>query len=609
MNRAAPATDRFATEPRFGANLLAPDRTCFSLWAPDCSEVVLEIEGCDIAGGKSIPMRAEAAGRFVVEAACGAGTRYRFRVRPDLAVPDPASRRQAGDVHDASLVVDPRAYAWQHPGWRGRPWHEAVIYELHVGAMGGFAGVERQLPELQRLGITAIELMPIADFPGRRNWGYDGVLPYAPDAAYGTPDDLKRLIDTAHGLGLMVLLDVVYNHFGPDGNYLAAYAGAFFRADNATPWGEAIDFRRPEVRAFFIDNARLWLLEYRFDGLRFDAVHAIGGRDFLHELASSLRGAVEPDRHVHLVLENDENDAGLLRGGPDQPGFDAQWSDDAHHAFHVLLSGERSGYYSDYPAPVAALARVLAEGFAYQGEASPYRDGRRRGTPSGNLPPTAFVAFLQNHDQTGNRAFGERLTRLAAPDLLRAATLLLLLSPQIPLLFMGEEWGETRPFLFFTDHGEALAAAVREGRRREFSRFAAFADPAACARIPDPNDPASFLCSLPTPPEERTAEQATWLAFHARLLALRAAHIVPNLPGCRALGAEVLGPASVRAAWRLGNGAVLTIVANLGAANPGSTPLPLVPGPGALLAAVPEAGLAPGTLPAASAAAWLAPPP
>jgi maltooligosyltrehalose trehalohydrolase len=602
MNPAAQAADRFATAPRFGANLLAPDRTRFSLWAPDCAKVTLEIEGGEIEGGKKIPMRAASGGRFTIEAACGAGTRYRFRVRPDLAVPDPASRAQAGDVHDASLVVDPSAYAWRHPGWRGRPWHEAVIYELHVGVMGGFAGVARRLPELSRLGVTAIELMPIAAFPGRRNWGYDGVLAYAPHAAYGTPDDLKALIDAAHGLGLMVLLDVVYNHFGPDGNFLPAYAGAFFRHDRATPWGAAVDVRREEVRAFITDNALLWLLEYRFDGLRFDAVHRIGERDFLRGLARALRAAVEPGRHVHLVLENDENDSQLLRAASGEPGFDAQWSDDAHHALHRLLTGERSGYYADYPAPAAALARVLGEGFAYQGEPSLYRGGLCRGAPSGHLPPTAFVACLQNHDQVGNRPFGERLTLLARPEALRAATLLLLLSPQIPLLFMGEEWGETHPFLFFTDYGQALAASVRAGRRLEFSRFSNFAALPARARLPDPNDPASFLGSLLTPPTERTPEQMEWLDFYGKFLALRAARIVPHLAGCRALGAAVLGPSSARAAWRLGNDSVLTIAANLGAA-----PLPFVSGPGALLAAVPEPGLPPGTLPAASAAAWIAP--
>jgi maltooligosyltrehalose trehalohydrolase len=629
MSGGAKAPGCFVSRPRFGANLVGPEQTRFALWAPDCAEVTLEL-----AGGERVPMRAEAGGTFVAEVGCRAGARYRFRVRPDLAVPDPAARAQAGDVHDWSLVVDPCAYEWRYPEWRGRPWHEAVICELHVGAMGGFAGVERWLSEIARLGVTAIELMPVAEFPGARNWGYDGVLPYAPDAAYGTPEALKRLIDAAHGHGLMVLLDVVYNHFGPEGNYLGAYASRFFRTGTDTLWGQAIDFRQPEVRAFFIDDALYWLMEYRFDGLRLDAVHAIGERDFLIELAATVRGKVEAGRHVHLVLENDDNDAGLLRAGPDSPGFDAQWADDAHHALHVLLTGERSGYYVDYREAAALLARVLAEGFAYQGEVSAYRGGKRRGEPSGHLPPTAFVNFLQNHDQVGNRAFGERLSVLADPDALRAATLLLLLAPQIPLLFMGEAWGETRPFLFFTDYQGPLADAVREGRRREFRHFEAFADPEDSARIPDPNDPATFLRSVPTPPEERSAEQEGWFEFHRRLLALRAAKIVPGIPGCRAIGAAAVGESAVRAAWRLGDGGELTIAANFAAA-----PVAVAPGKGALLAAVLkrddrrwnhrrsesrdktmiesgmgerershpalEGGLAAGRLPARTAAAWL----
>ncbi|MGH7122105.1 MAG: malto-oligosyltrehalose trehalohydrolase, partial [Acetobacteraceae bacterium] len=457
---------------------------------------------------------------------------------------------------------------------------------------------------IAELGVTAVELMPVADFPGRRNWGYDGVLMYAPDRAYGTPKELKGLIDTAHGLGLMVLLDVVYNHFGPDGNYLGAYASAFFQADAATPWGTAINFRRPEVRGFFIDNALYWLLEYRFDGLRFDAVHAIADRGFLLELAATVRGAVEPGRQVHLVLENDGNDAGLLRARPDSAGYDAQWSDDTHHALHALLTGERSGYYADYQEPAVALARALSEGFAYQGEPSPYRGGRHRGTPSGHLPPTAFVIFLQNHDQIGNRALGERLSVLADADALRAATFLVLLAPQIPLIFMGEAWGETRPFLFFTDHAAGLAEAVREGRRREFRRFAEFADPEVRLRIPDPNDPETFLRSIPTPPEERSAAGQAWRDLHRRLLALRATHVVPALPGARTIGAAALGSSGVRAAWRLGNGAELVIAANFGAA-----PVAVEPGEGALLAAVPdapaEAAFGEGRLAARSAAAWL----
>ena len=582
-------TNRFVTTPQFGANAVASDRTRFVIWAPDCDQVTLEIDGM-----KPIPMQARD-GCFVAEAPCGAGARYMYRVRTDLAVPDPAARAQAADVHGPSLVVDPRGYDWQQAGWHGRPWHEAVIYELHVGAAGGFAGAARLLPDLAALGITAVELMPINDFPGRHNWGYDGVLPYAPDTAYGTPDDLKALIDTAHGLGLMVLLDVVYNHFGPDGNYLHAYASPFFRTDTPTPWGDAIDFRRKEVRAFFIDNARLWLMEYRFDGLRFDAVHAIRDRDFLLELAQAIREVIEPGRHAHLVLENDDNDAGLLRDG-----FDAQWSDDGHHALHVLLTGEQGGYYADYANAAQYLARVLKEGFAYQGEPSPYRKGERRGSPSADLPPTAFVNFLQNHDQIGNRAFGERLTTLADPAALTAATLLLLLAPQIPLLFMGEEWGETKPFLFFTDHNEDLAVLVREGRRREFAHFAAFADPKSRERIPDPNDPETFRRSVPTPRAEHSPQQQEVQASYARLLALRATHIVPHLPGTRAVSAEVLGDRGVRAVWQLGNGMELTIAANFG-----PDALPCRPGKGAILGASFEPPFPADHLPGRNAVAWL----
>ncbi|HEY1856321.1 alpha-amylase family glycosyl hydrolase, partial [Acidocella sp.] len=348
------------------------------------------------------------------------------------------------------LVTDLN-FRWRHADWRGLPWAETVIYELHVGAYGGFDGVTAQLPRLAALGVTAIELMPIADFPGRHNWGYDGVLPYAPAAAYGSPEALHTLIDTAHGLGLQVFLDVVYNHFGPDGNYLNVYAKSFFRADQQTLWGQAIDFRHPEVRDFFIGNALYWLRDYRFDGLRFDAVHAIGDSPFLLEMAETIRAAL-PDRHIHLILENEDNDPDLLHVAVEEQKFDAQWSDDWHHCAHVLLTREGEGYYEDFQSPAQQMARCLAEGFAYQGDPAPHHGGEPRGRPSTHLPSTAFVICLQNHDQIGNRAFGERLRQLAHPAALRAAIALLLFTPQIPMIFMGEEFGETRPFLYFTDH-------------------------------------------------------------------------------------------------------------------------------------------------------------
>ncbi|MDB5842246.1 MAG: treZ, partial [Herminiimonas sp.] len=382
----------------FGAQLLAPDRTRFRLWAPSAKAVSVELSGLAPA-----PLAPQADGWYQAEVRCGAGTRYKYRVcaqdGSELAVPDPASRAQDGDVHDASIVVDPQAYEWRNPSWSGRPWHETVLYELHAGAFGGFDGVAARLPELAALGITAVELMPIADFPGARNWGYDGVLPFAPDAAYGTPEQLKSLIDTAHELGMMVFLDVVYNHFGPDGNYLGAYAAPFFRDDINTPWGQAIDFRRREVRDFFTANALYWLQEYRFDGLRFDAVHAISEQDWLPEMAQRVRAAIDPRRHIHLVLEHDGNAASLLGATPEKGRlFDAQWNDDSHHVLHVMLTGEDGGYYEDYAQGASSrLARCLAEGFVYQGEPSPHRNGEPRGETSAHLPPTSFVMFLQNH--------------------------------------------------------------------------------------------------------------------------------------------------------------------------------------------------------------------
>ncbi len=422
--------------------------------------------------GDSIPLLPQADGWFMIQTRCPAGTRYRYNIDGELEVPDPASRAQAGDIDRHSVVVDPHAYPWRHTQWSGRPWHEAVIYELHVGALGGFDGVELHLAHLAGLGITAIELMPLAQFPGDRNWGYDGVLPYAPQASYGTPEQLKHLIDSAHGHGLCVILDVVYNHFGPDGNYLHRYAKGFFREDKHTPWGAAIDFRRREVRDFFIDNALMWLLEYRFDGLRLDAVHAIEDPDFLQELATRVREQVDPIRHVWLTVENEHNQAHLL-----EHGYDAQWNDDGHNALHVLLTGETDAYYADYAEqPTEQLARCLSQGFVFQGHLN--RHGEARGEPSGHLPPSAFVLFLQNHDQIGNRALGERLHQLAAPQALQAATVLLLLSPMIPLLFMGDEVAAEQPFLFFTSHHGELAELVREGRRNEFKAFSAFADPA-----------------------------------------------------------------------------------------------------------------------------------
>jgi maltooligosyltrehalose trehalohydrolase len=578
-----------------GATLLEPGRTRFRLWAPDFEQVSVEI---DDAG--AFPMTLDADGVFTAELPFGAGAHYRYRISPEMAVPDPASRFQVRGVHDHSIVTDP-AYAWQYPDWPGRSWNETVLYELHPGAFGGFTGIAAQLPRLAKLGITAIELMPVAAFPGVRNWGYDGVLHYAPQASYGTPDELKSMIDTAHGLGLMVFLDVVYNHFGPDGNYIGAYASKFFNHDIKTPWGDAIDFREPHVRRFYIENALYWLQDFRFDGLRFDAVHAIFDKTLLTELAAEVRARI-PQRKIHLVLENEANDVTLLNAVPADQKFDAQWTDDWHHSMHVLLTGELEGYYEDFDHPAQRLARCLAEGFSYQGENSRHAN-KPRGMRSSHLPPTCFVIFLQNHDQIGNRAFGERLTSLVDPRKLRAAIFLQLMTPQIPLLFMGEEWGCKTPFLFFVDHHDELADAVREGRRTEFAHFSAFGDPAKRASIPDPNAPATFVKSIPVQADPLSEAEKETLTFYEAILKCRAEHIVPRIAGAVSLGAEALNDSAVRAAWRMGDGAILTVAANFGTA-----PVSLTVTGAILAASNPQTSYDGATLPSYSSFAWLAQP-
>ena len=531
----------------FGSTRLVDGSVRFRLWAPGQETVSVALEA-----GELLPMHRSSDGWFEATApVLEDGTRYRYRLSDGLLVPDPASRGQAPDVHDASVVTS-TDFPWVHSEWRGRPWTEVVLYEVHAGAAGGFRKIKDDLPRLKKLGVTAIELMPVNDFPGKRNWGYDGVLPYAPDSEYGSAHDLKDLVDAAHGLGLMMFLDVVYNHFGPDGNYLHAYAPQFFRDDVQTPWGPAIDFRRREVRDFFTCNVLMWLMEYRFDGLRFDAVHAIQEQDWVQEMAALVRAKVGTERHVHLVLEH-HNAAGHLKAA-----VDAQWNDDGHNVLHVLLTGEDGGYYADYADdPAVKLARVLAEGWVYQGEHSPYLQAAR-GEPSAELPPYAHVLFLQNHDQIGNRALGERLTTLTSKAALEAAIALQILCPQIPLLFMGEETASETPFLFFTDHHDDLAVAVREGRRREFAGFAEFADPDKRERIPDPNAPETFARSVPH------AESEDRFALYRQLIDLRMKEIVIRLPGTASLGADVIGPKAVLAKWRLGDGSKLTIITNLG---------------------------------------------
>lgn len=561
----------FAHAMPFGAEIVDGGAR-FRLWAPQCEEVALMA----IATGTALPMRAGDDGWFeLLTDAVAVDAGYAFALPGGTRVPDPAARAQLGDVHGPSRLVDPRAYAWRTPAWKGRPWAETVLYELHTGTFssaGNFDGVARELDRLAALGITAIELLPVAQFGGNRGWGYDGVLLFAPHKTYGGPEGLKRLVDAAHERGLMVFLDVVYNHFGPDGNYLHRTAPRFFDPVRKTPWGEAIEFTTRPVRDFFLHNVLYWLEEFRFDGLRFDAINHIedGSEEpILAEIAREVRARFL-DRHVHLTIEDDANSTTLLQfDAENRPRlFDAEWNDDWHHAVHALLTGESDGYYQDYAdAPAARIAATLAQGFGYQGETSRFRGGRAHGSPSRHLPPTAFINFLQNHDQAGNRAYGERIASLVAPDAVEAALALLLLSPQIPLLFMGDDYGERRPFQFFTDFAGALAETVRKGRSEEFHRFKAFTAADARHVIPDPNALATFAASRLDPVAADNPERKSRAALVKALLAARAAYIVPVLPtiGGNAGTVEAQnGPAFI-VSWQLGRSGALVIAANLSA--------------------------------------------
>jgi malto-oligosyltrehalose trehalohydrolase len=559
----------------FGAETAGSGMTRFRLWAPSAKTVGLCLEGPGPTNLLSMVGRSN--GWWSRTAYAPRGTLYRYLIDGEMRVPDPASRFQPNDVHGASEVVDPTAYQWNDGGWRGRPWHEVVLYELHVGTFtptGNYQGVIDRLDHLVDLGITAIELMPVADWPGTRNWGYDGVYLFAPDSRYGRPEDLKRLIDSAHACGLMVYLDVVYNHFGPEGNYLYRYAPQFFTDRHHTPWGAAINFDGPgsrTVRDFFLSNAMFWLREYHIDGLRIDAVHAIydGSQpDFVTELAANIRSTIGSRRKVHVVLENHGNTARFLRRNADGEPIhcDGQWSDDLHHALHVILTGEGDGYYMDFVDQThRLLGRSLAECFAFQGEKSLFGGGVPRGEPSRDLPATSVVSILQDHDQIGNRAFGERITELAPAEAVRAALALILLAPAPPLLFMGEEWGAKQPFLFFCDLSPDLATAVREGRRNEFARLPAFHDEAARAKIPDPLALTTYTRCILDWSDLGAPTHREWFEFYRRLLAIRAAEITPRVARLRGGGADyrTFGEGGLEVSWRLADNTQLRLHANL----------------------------------------------
>ncbi|MEJ7929147.1 malto-oligosyltrehalose trehalohydrolase [Ramlibacter sp. AN1015] len=580
----------------FGARLQPGGGVEFRLWAPSQEGVQLEHDTATAGGAPRLhPMVRDAQGwHRLTLAQAGAGDAYRFVLRDGLRAPDPASRFNPDDVHGPSRVIDPGSYAWQDAAWRGRPWHEAVVYEMHLGTFtreGTYAAARERLPDLLDLGVTAIELMPLADFPGQRGWGYDGVLQFAPEASYGTPDELKALVDAAHALGLMVLVDVVYNHFGPEGNYLHAYCPEFFNPAHQTPWGSAINYdgeHARTVRDFFVHNALYWIEEFHCDGLRMDAVHAIrddSARHIVTEICEAVQAGPGQQRQVHIVLENDANQARFLEREADgRPrAATAQWNDDLHHAVHVLTTGETDGYYADYADdPAAGFARALAQGYIYQGQPSAFREGEARGEPSGHLPLSAFVSYLQTHDQVGNRAFGDRIHSLADPLLLEAAHACVLLSPHVPMLFMGEEYAASTPFQYFCDFGPELAEAVSRGRREEFGRFAAFRDEAARSRIPDPNAPATFTASTLRWQERGEGEHARVFTRMRELLQLRQRALVPWFAqGCCA-GQWECADARLSVRWTLGTAGAPAGTLHL-LAHFGAQPTEIAAPPGRLL--------------------------
>ncbi|WP_395334029.1 malto-oligosyltrehalose trehalohydrolase [Novosphingobium sp. BL-8H] len=503
---------RFAKS--WGADQLETGHWRFRLWAPDAKAVSVELpEG-------RMGLAREAEGWWSGEAAAEAGQAYRFIV-DGTGYPDPAARAQESDVHGASLLVDSEAYEW-HGEWTGRPWDEAVVYELHIGtftAEGTFSAAADALSRLRDLGVTMVELMPVAQFNGQRGWGYDGVLPYAPHSAYGTPDEFRRFVDAAHALEMGVLLDVVYNHLGPSGNYLSAWCPSFFDAGRPSPWGQGIAYETTAVRDYFLENALFWLTEYRLDGLRLDAVHAIKDRSavhFLDELGERVR-AIDWGRPIHLVTEDERN---LTRHLGPEEAFDATWNDDWHHAVHCLLTGEDEAYYASFAVdPLGDIEVALRDGYVEQGQ--PRRGlAPLRGESSAGLPRTAFVNFLGNHDQVGNRARGERLHHLVADrTALRVVTALTLLSPCVPMVFMGDEFLTDAPFLFFADFEGDLAEAVRKGRAEEFAKFKAFGN-----QVPDPIAAETFeACKIG---RAERAEQGEHERFVRELLSVRRAHLV-----------------------------------------------------------------------------------
>lgn len=531
----APASDgrdrEFRMFPKsWGAEYVRDGEVIFRLWAP-------ELEALQIRIGKvEHEMTRSRDGWFeLLATGIAPNTPYLYVLPDGRAVPDPASRAQDGGITGPSLVTDPTAYPWKHPDWSGRPWEEAILYELHIGTFteeGTFGAAIERLPHLAELGVTAIEIMPVGQFPGERGWGYDGVLLYTPHHAYGAPDDFKAFIDAAHGHGLMVFLDVVYNHFGPEGNYLPLYARSFFDANRNTPWGAAIDFFEKPVRDFFVENALYWLVEFNLDGLRIDAVHAIEDeRSEIHILTELSRRVREEcrGRKRHLVVEDSRNITRFFRDIDGSREIDAGWNDDFHHACHVLTTGETGGYFKPFAEnPTAAIATALAEGYVMAGDPPVEIDGQKVSAPA-LVPPTAYVTFIQNHDQVGNRAYGDRLNRSIAPELMEALETMLMLSPNIPLIFMGEEHDETHPFRFFCDYKGKIAKLFRDNRLAEGIAFGSLSEDDKPDDLPDPNALKTFKDSKIDWKRPNSEEGKRRLDFFGALIETRLRAIVPLL--------------------------------------------------------------------------------
>lgn len=560
----------------FGSRIIDENNVEFNFWAPDAQEVSLVLY--KQTETVQFPMDKEADGFYKLTVDAKIGAKYAFKLPNGLIVPDPVSKFQFNDVHGASVVCNGASYEWGIDNhWEGLEWEEAIIYELNVGTFtqeGTYSAAKEKLDYLKDLGVNAIELMPIAAFPGERNWGYDGVLLYAPDNNYGTPEELKDFIKMAHKKGIMVFLDVVYNHFGPEGNYIYTYAKSkFFDSARHTPWGSGINFSNKYVREFYVRNALYWLEEFHFDGLRFDAVHEIydfSQENILNEIARRVNERFLNKRKVHLILENVNNQSSLLKKNNEINKYEGQWNDDFHHAVHSAVTGENTGYYVDFSddfngkTPAYYMARALSEGFAYQGQNSLYAGNIPRGEQSKGWGSQRFVNFLQNHDQIGNRAFGERLSSLVCKKAIKAMASLYLLAPSIPMLFMGEEWGSKEPFLFFCDFGDELAESVRIGRREEFSRFPEFNDPAVRGLIPDPLSEKTFMMSKLNWEARLKEEHLEIYQLYKDLIKIRKEKITPLIKELNGLNSsyDLISAKSFCVKWKTPDDEILGVIVN-----------------------------------------------